>query len=103
MVHIKPKNVPFALSLLPFLGVGIALPVTLDDWFRGRLMHGDGVALLAGLIIVGAWESAILWSMKSKRRRGEERLLGRELSSWRWAPPVAFVAGIGCGVIILFS
>jgi hypothetical protein len=101
MSHLEPKHIPFALSLLPFFAFGIAFPVTIQDWYHGRLMHGDGMAFLVGLVIVGAWEWAILLSVKSKKRRGQARLLGRELSSWHWAPPITFATGVGCGLIFL--
>jgi hypothetical protein len=103
MIHIEPKSVPFALSLLPFLGFGLVLPVTLQDWVHGRLMRGDGTTFLAGIVIVGAWEWAILWSVRSKRQQGQSRLLGRELTSWLWAPPLAFVAGLVCGLLAFSS
>jgi hypothetical protein len=103
MSHIEIKHLPFALSLLPFLAAGIAFPVTTQDWFHGRLVPGDMPTFLAGLFIVGAWEWAILSSVTSKKRRGESRLLGRELSSWLWAPPIAFVTGVGCGLVFLSS
>ena len=103
MVHLAPTHFPFALSMLPFLTLGIVLPSTLQDWFHGRLLHGDGIALAVGLVIVALWEWAILRSVESKRRKGESRLIGRELSSWLWAPPLAFIAGLGCGLINLFS
>ena len=46
MIHINPKHIPFALSLFPFLGVGICLPATVQDWSRGRLNHGDAIFTL---------------------------------------------------------
>jgi hypothetical protein len=101
MTHIEIKHIPFALSMLPFFAVGIASPVTIQDWLHGRLMRGDGLALLGGLIVVGAWEWAILFSIKSKKHRGQERLLGRELSSWYWAPPITFTVGVVSGLIFL--
>ena len=103
MAHLDPTHIPFALSMLPFLGLGIALPATLQDWFYGRLTRGDGISLVVGLVIVGLWQWAILRSVDYKRRKGESRLIGRELSSWLWAPPLAFVAGIGCGFIVMNS
>jgi hypothetical protein len=101
MAHIHIKQVPFALSLLPFFVAGIASPVSIQDWFHGRLTPGDGLTLLAGLLVIGAWEWAILFSVKSKKRREEERLLGRELSSWYWAPPITFMVGVVSGLIFL--
>ena len=97
------RHLPFTLSLLPFLGFGICLPVTLRDWSRGRLMHGDGTALAVGLVIVVAWYWAILHSVKSKRREGKQKLLGRALDSWLWSPPIAFVVGLACGLSLLFA
>ena len=96
--HMELRHLTFTLSLLPFLGFGICLPVTLRDWSRGRLMHGDGTALAVGLVIVVAWYGAILHSLRSKRRAGESKLLGRALDSWFWAPPAAFVVGLVCGL-----
>ena len=103
MIHIDPKHIPFALSLLPFLALGIGLPPTLQDWIRGRMLGGDGIALAVGSVIVVAWYGAILHSVKSRKRDGRSSLLGRELSSWLWAPPLTFVVGLGLGVVILLS
>src|SRR5258708_5544048 len=91
MSHLEPSHIPFGLSLLPFLGVGIGLPVSVQDWSRGRLMHGDAVSLAVGSVVIVAWYWAILLSVKSKRRQGKLTLLGRALNSWLWAPPAAFV------------
>jgi hypothetical protein len=101
MIHIDPAHIPFAFSLLPFLVFGICLPVTVQDWSRGRLMHGDAVTLTVGFVIVVAWYWAILHSVKSKRRDGKPKLLGRALDSWLWAPPVSFVVGLACGLSLL--
>ena len=101
MTHIDIKHIPFALSMLPFFAVGIGSPVTIQDWFRGRLMPGDGLSILVGLVVVGAWEWAILFSVRSKKRRGQALLLGRELGSWYWAPPITFVVGVVSGLIFL--
>jgi hypothetical protein len=101
MTHIDIKHIPFALSMLPFFAVGIGLPVTIQDWFHGRLMPGDGLSILAGLGVVAAWEWAILFSVKSKRRRGQARLLGRELGSWYWSPPITFIVGVVSGLIFI--
>ena len=101
MAHIGIKNIPFALSLLPFFALGIALPATIQDWLQGRLMPGDGWALLGGLVFIAVWEWAILFSVRSKKRRGQERLLGRRLSSWYWAPPIAFTVGVVSGLIFI--
>jgi hypothetical protein len=101
MAHIEITHFPFALSMLPFLAVGIALPATIQDWLHGRLMSGDGWTLLGGLVFVGVWEGAILLSIRSKKRREQERLLGRLLSSWYWAPPIAFAAGVVSGLIFI--
>lgn|GEM_PF-3120875 len=101
MIHIEPNHIPFALSLLPFLSFGICLPVTLQDWSRGRLMHGDSVTMAIGLVIVVAWYWAILHSVNSKKREGKQKLLGRTLESWFWAPPVAFFVGLICGLSLL--
>ena len=87
--------------MLPFFVAGLALPVTLQDRFRGRLTLNDVLSLFVGLLIVGAWEWAILLIVKSKRRNGHSRFLGRQLSSWLWAPAFAFVAGIVCGFFLL--
>ena len=101
MAHMEIQHLPFTLSMLPFFAAGIALPVTIQDWSHGRLMSGDGLTLLVGLVVVGAWEWAILFSVKSKKRRGQERLLGRALSSWYWAPPITFIVGVVSGLIFL--
>jgi hypothetical protein len=101
MAHIEIKHLPFALAMLPFFAIGIALPATIQDWFHGRLMSGDWWSLLSGLVFVGVWELAILFSVRSKKRRGQERLLGRELTSWHWAPPITFVVGVVCGLIFI--
>ena len=102
-MHIEPSHIPFALSLLPFLGVGIGLPVTVQDWSRGGLMRGDALSLAIGIVIIVAWYCAILHSIKSKRRAGKQKLLGRTLDSWLWSPPVAFIVGLACGVSLLFA
>ena len=101
MAHIEIKHFPFALSMMPFLVLGIATPATIQDWLHGRLTREDGWSLLGGLVCVGVWEWAILFSVWSKKRRGQERLLGRQLSSWYWAPPVTFVIGVVCGLIFI--
>jgi len=103
MIHIEPRQIPFALSLLPFLGVGICLPATVQDWSRGRLTYGDAVSLAIGSVIVVVWYWAILHSVKSKRRQGKQQLLGRQLDSWLWSPPVAFAVGLVCGLSLLFA
>ncbi len=103
MIHIEPSHLPFALSLLPFLAFGIGLPVTVQDWSRGRSMHGDAVSLAIGFVIVITWYWAILHSVKSKRREGKQKLLGRALDSWLWSPPIAFVVGFACGLSLLFA
>ena len=103
MIHIEPSHIPFALSLLPFLGVGICFPVTVQDWSRGRLMHGDAVSLAIGFVVVAAWYWAILHSVKSKKREGKQKLLGRALDSWLWSPLIAFVVGVACGMSLLFA
>jgi len=92
MTHIHIKHIPFALSMVPFFAVGMCSPVTIQDWFRGRLMAGDGLSILVGLVVAGAWEWVILFSVKSKKRQGRAMLLGRELASWYWAPPITFTA-----------
>ena len=61
-------------------------------------MHGDMVSVAIGFVIVVAWYWAILHSVRSKRRAGESKLLGRALDSWFWAPPVAFVVELVCGL-----
>jgi hypothetical protein len=101
MTHIEIKHIPFALSMLPFFVVGIASPITIQDWLHGRLMRGDGWTLLVGLLVVGAWEWAILFSVKSRKRQRQERLLGREFTSWYWAPPVTFMVGVVSGLIFI--
>ena len=101
MAHIEITHAPFALSMLPFFALGIALPATIQDWLHGRLMRGDGWTLFGGLVFIGIWEWAILFSVRSKKRRGQERLLGRQLSSWYWAPPVAFTIGVVSGLIFI--
>lgn len=101
MAHINIKHFPFAVSMLPFFVVGIALPPTIQDCVHGRLMRGDGLTLLIGSIAVAAWEWAILFSVKSKKRHGQAKLLGRELGSWYWAPPATFVVGVVSALIFL--
>src|SRR3954464_14629366 len=102
-MHIEPSHIPFALSLLPFLGVGICLPATLQDWSRGRLTHSDAVSLAIGFVVVVAWYGVILHSVRSKRREGKQKLIGRELDAWLWSPPIAFVVGLACGLSLLFT
>src|SRR5262245_18848769 len=98
---LEPSHIPFALSLLPFLGVGIGLPVTVQDWIRGR--QADGVSLGIGFVIVVAWYWAILQIVKSRKRAGKEKFLGRALDSWLWSPPVTFVVGVVCGLSFLLA
>jgi hypothetical protein len=100
---LEPSHIPFALSLLPFLAVGIGLPVTVQDWIRGRLGQGDAASLLIGIVIVVAWYWAILQIVKSRKRAGKEKFLGRALDSWLWSPPVTFAVGVGCGLALLFA
>ena len=95
------KYVPFALSMLPFFTLGITSPVTIQDWFHGRLVPGDGLSVLVGLVVVGAWEWVILFTVKSRKCRGQARLLGRELASWYWAPTITFVVGVVSGLIFI--
>jgi hypothetical protein len=78
--HIHIKHIPFALAMLPFFVVGIGLPATIQDWYHGRLLSEDFVSILAGLVFVGAWEWAILFSIKLKKRRGQGRLWGASLA-----------------------
>ena len=101
MAHIDFRHIPFALSMLPFFAIGIAMPVTMQDWLHGRLMPGDARDFLVGLFVVGAWQCVIVFSIRSKERLGQERLLGRELSSWSWAPPITFAVGVVSGLIFL--
>jgi len=103
MAHIDIKHIPFAFSMLPFFAVGIGSPVTIQDWAHGRLMPDDGWSIGVGLAVVAAWEWAILLSIKSKKNRGQTRLLGRELVSWYWAPPITFVVGVVSGLIFICS
>jgi hypothetical protein len=100
---LEPSHIPFALSLLPFLAVGIGLPVTVQDWIRGRLTQADGVSLAIGFVIAVAWYWAILQIVKSRKRAGKEKFLGRALDSWVWSPPVTFVVGVACGLSLLFA
>lgn len=102
-MHINPRNIPFALSLLPFLTAGICLPAILQDWHRGHLSHGDALTLVIGPVIVVVWYWIILRSVESKRRAGKQTLLGRALSSWLWAPPVVFIVALACGLAVLFA
>ena len=102
MVTIGARYIPFAFCLLPFLGVGICLPATIQDWSRGRIMRNDAITLGVGAVILVAWYMAILHSIRSKQRRGEATLLGRELNSWIWSPPVAFGVGVVCGLAMVF-
>jgi hypothetical protein len=102
-MFLEPSHTPFALSLLPFLGVGIGLPVTAQDWIRGRLTQGDAVSLPIGILIVVAWYWAILQIVKSRKRAGKEKFLGRALDSWVWSPPITFVVGVACGLALLFT
>lgn len=99
---IELAHFPFALSLLPFLGFGICLPASLKDLSQGRLMNGDAIGLVIGFIVVAGWYWAILHSVRVKRRAGKPTLLGRELDSWLWAPPLAFVVGLAGGLSLLF-
>jgi uncharacterized membrane protein YfcA len=101
MAHIDIRHIPFAFAMLPFFVIGIAFPVTMQDWLHGRLMFGDALDFVVGLFIVGVWECVIVFSVRSKERRGQGRLLGRELSSWSWAPPVTFIVGVLSGLIFL--
>jgi hypothetical protein len=103
MIHIQPRYIPFALALLPFLGVGIGIPPTVQDWSRGHLMRGDAISLAIGFAIVVAWYWAILRSIKTKRQQGKETLLGLELSSWLWSPPVTFSVGFICGLSLVLT
>jgi hypothetical protein len=103
MTHIDIKHIPFALSMLPFFAVGIGSPVTIQDWYHGRLMLGDRISILVGLVVVGAWEWAILFSVESKKRQGQARLLGRELGSWYWSPPITFIVGVLSGLIFIYT
>lgn len=93
MIYIEPQHLPFALVLLPFFISGIVLSPSVQDWSRGNLSRGNAIAVIVGLIITVAWCFAILHSVRAKRRQGKEKLLGRELSSWLWAPPATFVIG----------
>ena len=102
MIHLEPTTVPFAISLVPFLVFGIDIPVSVHDWSRGRMTNGDGASLAIGFVIVVAWYWAILHSVRSKRRDGKTTLLGRDLDSWLWAPPIALVVGLVCGLSLLF-
>jgi uncharacterized membrane protein YfcA len=101
MAHIDIRHIPFVFCILPFFAVGIATPATIQDWYHGRLIPGDGLSILVGLVVVSAWEWAILFSIKSKKRRGQTRLLGRELASWYWAPPITFIVGIVSGLVFI--
>jgi len=103
MTHIHIKHIPFALSMLPFFAVGIGSPATIQDWLRGRLMPEDWLSIVIGLVVVGAWECAILFGVKSRKRRGQLRLFGRELSSWYWAPPITFMVGVMSGLIFIYT
>jgi hypothetical protein len=102
MIHIEFGHFPFAISLLPFLGYGICLPAAVYDCSRGRFTYGDAAALAIGFVIIAAWYWAILHSVRSKRRQGKQKLLGRELDAWSWSPPVAFAVGTVCGLSLLF-
>jgi hypothetical protein len=101
MTHIDIRHIPFALAMLPFFAIGIAFPVTMQDWLHGRLTRGDALDFMVGLLIVGVWECVIVYSIRSKERQGQDRLLGRELSSWSWAPPVTFIIGALSGLVLL--
>ena len=101
MAHLHAKHMPFALAMLPFFAIGIASPVTIQDWWRDRLLPGDLKAFLIGWLVLGAWEWAILLSIRSKKRRGQDQLLGQSLSSWYWAPPFAFVLGVISGIVFI--
>ena len=101
MAHVDIRHLPFALCMLPFFAIGIAFPVTMQDWLHGRLTPGDAQDFVVGLIIMGIWECMIVFSVRSKERRGQARLLGRELSSWSWAPPITFVVGAVSGLIFI--
>lgn len=101
MAHIDIRHIPFALSMLPFFAIGIAFPVTMQDWIHGRLMPEDARDFFIGLLIVGVWECVIVASIRSKEQQGQQRLLGRELSSWSWAPPITFAVGVVSGLIFI--
>jgi hypothetical protein len=101
MVHIDIRHIPFALSMLPFFAIGIAFPVTMQDWLHGRLTPGDALDFLVGLLVIGVLERVIVCCIRLKERRGQDRLLGRELSSWSWAPPITFIVGAVSGLVLL--
>ena len=87
--------------MMPFFTIGIALPVILQDSFHDRLTPGDALDFFVGLLIVGTWECVIVLIIRSKKQRGQQRLLGRELGSWIWAPPITFIVGVVSGLIFL--
>jgi hypothetical protein len=87
--------------MLPFFAFGIVFPVTMQDWLHGRMMPGDARDFLIVMFIIGVWECVIIFSVRSKERQGQPRLLGRELSSWSWAPPFTFLVGVVSGFIFL--
>lgn len=103
MLSLEPGHFPFALSQLPFLIFGICLPATAQDGIRGQLARGDAIGLVVGSVVLSLWYWAILHSVRAKRQKGEVRLLGRELASWQWAPPVALAVGLVCGGCFLLG
>ena len=100
MAHIGIRYIPFALAMLPFLAIGIGAPATFQDWHEGRLAQSDELPIIAGVVFVGAWERAILFGVKHQERRGKVALLGRELRSWYWAPPITFMVGLVAGLFL---
>jgi hypothetical protein len=101
MIHAEPQHLPFMLSLLPFLGAGIMLPTIAQDWCRGTMVRGDAIGAAIMTVLAVAWYFAILHSIRAERRQGKDKLLGRELTSWLWAPPLTFVVGFASGFALL--
>jgi uncharacterized membrane protein YfcA len=99
-MYVEPQNVSFVLALTPFFVAGISLFPTAQDWSRGVLNRADAIAVTFGIVIAAAWYCAILHSVRAKRRQGKEKLLGRALSSWLWAPPVTFAVGFVSGWVL---
>jgi hypothetical protein len=94
MIHIDPWHAPFAVSMLPFLALGVCLPVIVTDRVRGKGLSGDMLGLVILMVVALIWYWAILRSVAGKRAQGAATWFGRPLHSWVWAPRVAFLVGL---------
>jgi hypothetical protein len=100
MAHVGPEHLPFTISLLPFFAAGLCLPPLVSDALHGRLVLGDGISIAVGAVVIGLWYWAILRSIRSRKAQQKTTLLGRELTSWIWAPPATFVIGLIFGFTV---